>query len=492
MSQRTHMKFGHDILLILSIMGLILYLILYLLNVYTSITYPYEIEYGEGEMLNQVLLMTRGESIYRDITGYPYIIGNYPPIYPLICVPLAKLLGVSFGVGRFVSVLSAVLLGLLVYRIVKEKTNRQIALISGLLFFASPFIYSWTRLFRVDTLGLLFSLTGIYLVIRYENTKGVYLSTIPFLLAIFTRQTYIAAPVSSFIYLYLKDKGGGIKFIMLFGVLSIIPFLMFNHMTEGQFYLHIIKYNVIHFSLNTAVQSYFDTLQIHLVIFILAFGYIAYSISKKWQSLFVIYFIISALVAITVGKVGSNINYFIELIAVCCILSGFSINKLHLEIQSGRSRISILVGVMLIMQLVIFASAYYLDAPRLLYLRGGMPTSADMNIRQRVSTYIIDADGAVLSEDIGLLVVNDKDVLFNPFSFTQLQREGIWNQSRLVGDIEDRYFSLIILEFDVNSTYVNRERFTEEMIYAMRDHYSLVERIGTYHIYTPKNSEMLL
>jgi hypothetical protein len=159
--------------------GISVYLMIYFIGAYISITFPYEIDYGEGILLNQAKLIAQGINIYQDISDYPYIMAMYTPIYSLISAFFIKLFGISFSIGRFISVFSAVLIGIIIYKIIKEKANTQIALFSSIIFFASPYISTWTYLFRVDTLGLLFSLIGIYIVYKYENKKWVY-AAIPF------------------------------------------------------------------------------------------------------------------------------------------------------------------------------------------------------------------------------------------------------------------------------------------------------------------------
>lgn len=477
-----HLKTVNKILYGIFFGGLTFYFVFYLFNAYVSITYPYQLGYGEEFILNQAHLITQGSSIYQDITRYPYIIGNYPPVYPLICASLVKLFGTSFATGRFISVLSTILIGLLIYKIVKEKANNQIALISSLLFFGSAYVYFWTCQFRVDTLGLLFSLAGIYLVFKYENTKKVYWSTFPFILALFTKQSLIAAPIASFIYLFLKNRKQGIKCSVLFGLSCVLLFLLINHITNGQFYLHTVVYNANPFGIDTAIAYYFMTILIHLILFGFAFAYVLYAISKKELSLFVIYFIFSALVAVTVGKVGSFANYMIELIAVSCILFGLALKKLKLQIGRENSIASILVLTLLITQLVTFAFilSYSIDFM--------MPTSADINDGQTVSSYVINAGDTILSEDGSFIVVNGKTVLFQPFVFTQIQRQGLWDQSKLVSDIETENFSLIILRFYMNNDEIHeihRSRLTDEMINAIKDSYYLVKKIGDYYIYMP-------
>ena len=470
--------------------GLAAYFILYIYDAYQSIVYPYQIDYGEGFQLYFAHALSQGQSIYQDMSTYPFIPGLYPPVYALACAPLVKLFGISFSIGRTISVLSAILSGILIYKIVGMKTDKRIAIISALLFFASPYIYYWTSLFRVDTLGLLFSLAGIYLVFRYEKSKIIYLSIPFFLLAIYTKQSLIAAPIASFIYLFLKDKKLAITNAGLFGLSGILLLLLCNYLTDGRFYLHTIAYQSFGISLHQATERYLDMIQTHAILFGFAFVQAVYIILKKKTGLFAYYFVASALIAVSVGRPGSHVNYFLELIAVCCILFGTLLSELQPQIKKGNLA-GILVTVMLLLQLALFAHPPYTKI------------AEDLRIGQEASTRIQSSEGSVLSEDAGLVVINDKELLIEFFMATQMEKRGLWDQSNFVSDLQNKNFSLILLE--VNANHVLRfltlegsdaimkmqqrygllQRFTVEMLEAIVNNYHLVETIGEYYVYEP-------
>ena len=438
-------KLLHEIFLL----GLVIYFLFYLYNGYQSIIFPYQIDYGEGFILNQAYILSNGCNIYLDITTYPYIISNYPPVYPLICAGLVKFWGVSFATGRFISVVSALLIGFLLFKIIQEETgNKYIAIISSLLFFASPYIYEWTCMFRVDTLGLLFSLIGIYIVFKYQKSIGLYLSIPFFILAVYTKQSFIAAPIASFIYLYIKDRNLAVKNAGLFAFSGIVLFLVINYVTNGQFYLHTIVYNINPYSIVHMILGYIKTIQIHTILFVFAVLYTLYTIFKKEVSLFPIYFLIAALVAFfTAGKSGAYLNYYIELIAVSCILFGLFLSKLQPQLEKKDSMLGIFFIILLITQLILFA--------HMPYVMGNTPTSGDRINGQKISSYITNTNGSIFSSNAGFIVADGKNVLFDNAVFTLIEREGLWNQSKMVDELQNKTFSIILLKFDINNTKEN-------------------------------------
>jgi len=462
-------------------------LMIYCINAYIAITFPYDIDYGEGILLNQAKLFAQGIDIYRDISNYPYLVGMYTPIYSLLSAFFVKLFGISFSIGRAISILSAILIGFLIYKSNRGKTGRHIALFSSLIFFTSPYINTWTCLFRVDTLGLLFSLTGLYVVYKHEDNKKVYIAVPFLLLSVYTKQSFIAAPVASFVYLFLRDKKRGLAFIGLFGSVAMILFLIINYVTDGEFFLHAVAYNAYPFSKRMAILRYRDMISSHTILFGFASAYTINALSKKERNLFVIYFIISALIALTVGKTGAVINYFLETVAASCILTGALWDGLRSRIDR-ESLSNNLVIVLLLLQLVLF-----FQLPRTYWWRLGPDKTAAMNNFNKISSYVKEASDNILSQNATFIVLNDKTYLFQPYEFSVLQRQGLWDQSRFVNDLKAEKFSLILLYFNVNdaASYQNHKPFfTDEMMDAMRQSYYVVDKIGGTYIYMPDSGRI--
>jgi hypothetical protein len=469
------------------LLGLSGYLLFYFINAYIAITYPYDIDYGEGLLLNQAKLISQGINIYKDISNYPYILAMYTPVYSFISAFFITLFGISFSIGRVISIGSAILIGLLIYKIIKEKTNRQIAFISSLIFFASPYIYTWTSLFRVDTLGLLFSLTGIYIVHKHEHDKKLYVAVLFFVLSIYTKQSFIGAPIAAVCYLFLRDKKLGTKFAGLFGVSVLTPFLITNYLTDGGFYLHTVVYNASPYSIKMAIVRYLDMIKNHMILFGFASTYAIYILYKREFNLFIIYFMISIAIAFTVGKAGAEINYFLELVAISCILTGELLGYLQFRTDK-ESLLDNLIVVLLLLQLVSF-----FHVPHNHWWRVGADKKNAINNFNKISSYLAKTDDNVLTQNSSFAVLNGKTYLFQPEMFTELQRKGLWDQSKFVNDITAERFPLLILYVDVNdagSVQEHQAFFTSEMIDAIRRHYRIVEKIGGSNIYMPNSRQI--
>ncbi|MFB3895219.1 MAG: ArnT family glycosyltransferase [bacterium] len=473
---------------------LIIYFLFFLYHSIIYIIYPYDLDNEEGFILNQTCLLAQGQTIYPDLTDYPYTVGNYPPVFQLLGVPLTWIFGNTHAVGRSISVVSTLLLGLIIFLIVRRITGTNLpALIAALFPFSTHYFYRWAAYNRVDMLALLLALLGIYLVMKLEVSsqirlrrtavrkmqKSSYLlliaACILFVLAFYTKQNMVAAPIAAIIYLLIKDRKLAGILILGYLVGLIAVFLIGNTITHGQFYRHLVIYNMNPFSWYTVWLYVRNLLRFYPIFIILVFIGI---FSRRTNFLFTLYFIISALVAISCGKYGSAVNYLLELMVAGSILMGFAIKQS--EVLSPKAIVKMVCFTLLIIQLLwIYHVPYILEY-------GETPTQKDGFYAQETEQYLKDTQGWVLSDDAAMLVRNHKPVLFQPFIMSTLARQKVWDQTPVVNDLNHKKFEVLILYFNINRN-PDFERYTDEMIDAIRANYHIVDHLGKYWVYS-KNS----
>ncbi len=177
------------------------------------IRYPYPLDYGEGPLLAQARLLARGTLPYRDVREH-LTVANYPPLYPALVAAAMRLgAGTGFAAGRAVSALATLASGVLVFLVVRALgARRPAAFLAALFWLAQRWVYLWGALHRVDALALALTLLGLLLVIRAHGRGGALLAAPVFLLALFTRQTLIAAPLAAAMALLVRDRRRGVAF----------------------------------------------------------------------------------------------------------------------------------------------------------------------------------------------------------------------------------------------------------------------------------------
>ncbi|MBU4310175.1 glycosyltransferase family 39 protein, partial [bacterium] len=480
MNKQEQKKFLlRNIVYIVLLLYLTFHLFCYFRFASSVITFPYDIDSAEGQLLNEAFLLSRNENIYRNISSYPFTVANYPPIFPLVTSLFVQLFGLSLLPGRFLSVISTFFIGFFVFKIVQRCTkDNTISLIAGLFFFLSNWVIRWSVLLRVDMFGILLCLIGIYLFLKYENhPRKIFFSAIFFILALYTKQSLLAAPLSLCLYLLLTNrKRLCFKMAAVLASAGIGIFLVLNFITHGQFRLHTVSYTISQFSIENLLFYLKLFFKGHWPIIILAASYFLIRTLKKRSTLTEIYFVLAFLVALTVGKAGASINYLIEFWMVSCILLGLVI-KTAQNISGSRLLKNGMATLILVTCLVQFFLSAYIYRPE-------SPNKQDRLISSKVYSYFAASKGDILSEYPTFLLFSGKEVLFQPFSLTQLSKRGIWNQRPIVEDIQKKRFSLILLSY-------GRTRWTDEMLEAIKENYILVQRLEMYRIWGRKPPALL-
>ena len=98
---------------------------------------------------------------------------------------------------------------------------------------------------RVDMLAIAFSLFGLVAAFKaLERPRLIYLASLLFVAAVYTKQTTIAAPAATFAVLIALRPALAVRGIAACLVLGITVLLMLGWLTDGGFYRHIFLYNV--------------------------------------------------------------------------------------------------------------------------------------------------------------------------------------------------------------------------------------------------------
>ncbi|HRU32454.1 MAG TPA: glycosyltransferase family 39 protein [bacterium] len=440
-----------------------------------AINYNQPLDYGEGPILNQVRYILQGRNYYKDINSPPYIIGNYPPVFNLLSLLLVPIFGVSFATGRFLAFLAVIGTSYIIYKIVLKFTeNKMIAFLTALFYLAIDYVYVWGIYMRIDTLSIFFNMLGIYWVIQYEdNHKKLRWCILFFLLALYTRQSMIAGVAGAYIYLLTKDRKLAVKLIGHTALYGLLTFIFLNIITKGQFYMHIVKYNINTFTIRQLWFFLSKELFTYTTLIIISLIASIFWLKDQKRRIISLYFIFAFLVQFTAGKVGSMLNYLIEPVGVMGIIFGIIIGD---TLKKKNQLINTGVAVLVLLQL---ANYYY--GPNT--LSWGWKPSPPLTALDR---YVEESKGLILAENLGILPAHNRDIYFDPFIFTQLYYQGIWDQSKIIKDIEGKKFDIIMLEFDLYyDHWTDSDRWSKEMKQAMYENYYLIDTQGYIRGYAP-------
>src|SRR5215208_7085011 len=313
----------------------------------------YSLDYGEAPLVDHAMHLASGENIYRaDLSTPPYTISNYPPLYIALLAIGAKLFGAAepFYFGRIISVLCMWAVGIFLVLIVYGPTRDRVAALSaGLVFLAFPFVVFWSPLLRVDMLALALSLGGLCLLIwRPVSSRALIGTALLLVAAIYTRQSYgLAGPLAAFVWLLIPDWRQALKIALLVGGIGAVLFLILNALTQGGFFFNIVTANVNEFKLDLLKYNW-DQLRKAALIPLCIAG-LSLILIPRWNPLWALaapYLIGATLSALTIGKIGSNVNYLLELCVAVGLAAGTVIawSRAHLPFYSLRALFLLLLA----------------------------------------------------------------------------------------------------------------------------------------------------
>ena len=194
---------------------------------------PARVEVVEVHVLTLVRWFGQGHLPYTYPTAVPLFNNPYGPVYPWLSALLPE---AGYLPGRalsIVAILSA--LGLVALAVYRRSGRVSLALLCFLLPLTSRPILLFAPLYRVDSLGVLFSVAGFLSVTRIRSSWGTPAGALLFLLAFATKMTLVAAPLAALLVLLGEDRR---RALMLFGLLVTLPlFVAVMELLTGGGYL---------------------------------------------------------------------------------------------------------------------------------------------------------------------------------------------------------------------------------------------------------------
>lgn len=455
--------------------------IIFLVKGIITVSVPFSLDYGEGPLLEQAAKLVEGQTLYStDVTEPPYTITNYPPLFMLMVSPFVKLFGPTLTAGRLISLLSTLATAVFLALIILNFTQDRLAsVVTAVIFLACPFVVQWAGLMRVDMLALALSMAALYLLVRWPTARwNLIAAGLLLVAAIYTRQSYgLAAPLAAFVWLWRQERRRALLLLVLVGGLGLLLFAGLNLMTQGGFFFNIITANINTFS---GLDYWLGEL-IRIVPILLALGgfflILGWRLVPTMWSLLAAYLIGSLLTALTIGKIGANVNYFLELAAALALVAG---TLLHWSRQQPWVYVGLLT--LLSLQIGLYTRAT-LEGP-----------VADLAFRRQDAGAMIElaelvaaVDGPVLADEhMALLPMQERPLYFQPFEMTQLSHDGQWQQQEFLASIQNQEFPLILIyQYPGAGNQVYEERWTPEMLAAIEEYYQPAQVLGGNILYRP-------
>jgi Dolichyl-phosphate-mannose-protein mannosyltransferase len=445
-----------------------------------ALGFPYPLDYGEGPLLDQAARLADFRNIYpADFSKAPYAVSNYTPLFVVLQTPLVWLFGPAFWYGRVISIASAIIVAGLIYLTLNALTKDKIAsLVGGLLFLNVPYVLLWSSISRVDMMGLALSWGGIYLVVRkLEGSRSVILAALLMVAAIYTRQTYaLAAPFAAFVWLLSQQqRRHALTLALMVGGTSLGLLAILSALTDGGFFLHTVTANMNEFFWEQVTFFIRRLLRLMPVLLAGAAAFLVLGFRSRGASwwLLVPYLLGGLTTACLIGKAGAYVNYLLELSAALALVSGALVARCAGKV-GVRSVILLAIAAQMVIMVHASQSLYTGLQDRIISHRDGM---------ERLQEIIQNSEKPVLADEyMGLLPVNGRRIYIQPFEFSQLSREGKWDQRPFVKSVKRKEFEAIMI---TGSSSPPQEQWTTKMLKMLHASYRPTEKLAGATVYRP-------
>ncbi len=478
----------HRGLMLCATAALLFAFFVYLLYTVNLLGFPYDYDQGEGFELVDSVFFSRGQLPYRDTEAYPFYASNYPPLFHVMAAPFVWLFGPAYWYGRLLGFVGSLISALAIARAVYRDGGGQkwIALLSGLAFLSSNFVYHIGPLFRQHTMMVTFEVAAVVLLASAfprRDKGGIALGLLLLLCAGYTKQLAAFSALAVFAWMLLRRPGSALRWLAAFTLAGGLIFLWLNLASGGEWWRQAIVANVNDFIHEQALGLSFLWLKLHLALLVPAALLLLYEMYLDRLSLYSIWFALTALLGgVASGTWGAGDSYFVTSIAAACVLSGIFWSRTLAGswrmpgflrgLPLGRvSAIAMLIAPLLYLAYAratlktptdgAFSSLatvlgisgntrdnFYDSATYRVggYARIGYLLSPDdLAAGDAIVQLILEADKPAMSEDAGFSLAAGRDVISNPTQLRNLHKAGLFKGEALLKMIEEREFGVVIL-----------------------------------------------
>ena len=146
--------------------------------VLARLTYPFDLEWMEGGLLDHAARIQEGTGVYTP-PSVDFVSYLYTPLYPAVLALGGHAFGLGYTLGRAVSVISLVI-SLVVIVMAASPGKRRISVVElscgvlacGLVAAGYPWLEGWYDLVRGDSMFVAMVLAGLFLLSRWQERVG--------------------------------------------------------------------------------------------------------------------------------------------------------------------------------------------------------------------------------------------------------------------------------------------------------------------------------
>lgn len=384
----------------------ILAVILYLVTALQRLTHPFCLEWLEGAMVDHVLRVVDGQSLYvkPSIEFVPFV---YSPFYYYVAALFTAIVGEGYLPLRLVSLLASLGSFWIIFRIVRHETaSSRFGLVAVGLFAAMYRLGGyWFDIGRVDMLSIFFLLAGIHLVQMGDERKYVIAGALFMFLAFFTKQTALAVVPALGLSLLAINWRSAVLFAGIFVTALVSTSWLFDSMSDGWYSYYVFELPGSHPIIYSDLISFWTTrimvkptLSISLILSTVAlWQFVSMTPWQKWSYWLLVTGAITAGAMLSNAHEGSYDNVLIPFHAMLAILASIGGYRLCELARNCSRSVSISLTAFISLALL-FQFGQLLENPNL-----KVPDQADREAGYRLIESLSQIEGEIFVPQLGYL-----------------------------------------------------------------------------------------
>jgi 4-amino-4-deoxy-L-arabinose transferase-like glycosyltransferase len=371
----------------------------YLYVAFKRITYPYDLDFIEDNMLMQAMQVSLGKPVYV-APNADFVPQVYMPLYTLLGGSFFKFMTPSYLPLRLLSFSATMITAFLILWISRRICgDAGIGVCAAALFLAGyRTTGGWYELARVDALYVMLTLAGAALLAHGKEKRfRLPMAGCILALAFLTKQNGLFFGLIVIVYLFLTARWQTLGFAVPFALVSLLPVLYWDQISGGWFSTYAFKIAYLspidfHRVVTTLRADLFGSMAGLTLAFIIAMISLIWhergkrALLEPWS-----WFIVAALLISIAGRasVGGNRNNLMPAYAFLCLAPGLAARGTSLWGQGWRAPARGGLFVLIIAQFVLTSLS-----PK--YPSRFIPTSSMKSAGDRLVQHIASVQGPVL------------------------------------------------------------------------------------------------
>lgn len=498
------MKHIYNTLLAIILTMMVLHTLIYIAFGVALIPFPFDYDQAEGYELNNAVLIAQGGCPYCDNDVFPFYGSGYPPVFHVMMAPFVTIFGPQYWYGRLIIFLSTFITAFAIgWAVHRQEQHKLVAIIAGLAFLASNYIYHIGPLLRQHLLMVMFETLAVVVVANaftqstHSKKRRLLLAFTFLLLAGYTKQLAYATCAAVAIWVFLQNLRSAIKYSIGLVTVAAVIFALLMLATDNQWWTNIITANQNPYKTEQFIGLTLQFVRLHWWLILPTCLMLIYELYFDRLSVYSIWVTFSLTNIAGSGKWGAGDSYFATTLAAMCILGGIflarSLNQtwslpeknyiahrlMQIKIPHFQHILALLsLGLFLGYGITVFkmptsgqvfepiASALNISPlPSWRYplydpagwtvgyaVTGHLPTPQDYENGWQIIEEINNTDGLLMSEDAGFSFRSGREVITNGVQLKNLWELGKYNPDELLSYLEQQKFGLIILRADLFPT----------------------------------------